>query len=57
MSTTPPSHGGFKPIKLTDLKLSLDDAKLIADGAAVFSTPGPDPEDAEKLHPDAAPAE
>lgn len=47
----------FKPLRLTDLKLSLDDAKLIADGAAVFAAIGPDPEDAEKFHPDTAPAE
>lgn len=46
----------FKPIKLTDLKLSLDEAKLIADGATVFAA-GPDPEDAEKFRPDMAPAE
>lgn len=40
----------FKPLELEDLKLSPEDAKLIADGAAVFLPPTPDPEDEEWLH-------
>lgn len=42
----------FKPLTLEDLKLSPADAKLIADGAAVFMRPTPDPEDAERFHVD-----
>lgn len=38
-----------KPITFEDLNLSPADAKLIADGAAVFLPPLPDPEDDEKF--------
>lgn len=43
----------FIPITYDDLNLSPEDAKLIADGAAVFLRPQPDPEDDEKLIDDA----
>lgn len=38
----------FTPFTLEDLKLSPEDAKLIADGAAVFMAPAHDPADDER---------
>lgn len=43
----------FVPIRFEDLDMPAEDLKLIADGAAVFLRPQPDPEDDEKFIDDA----